>query len=275
MIKISLINFSTRRKKRSVVLTKQQYLMGLLVIFVAAYSQYFIPGLNLFRGLWIVYGAPLAFMVFVPWAREILKSFFKNTSRALQMGFASFGVWSLIGLFAAMMVFVFLKELDPASVSLLSKSDPVLNVSPKFAWLMVWVSILVVGPAEEFIFRGFIFGGLLQFFKNRYWIILALISSFLFAGAHLYYSLVYGLSSLTIFVNLFAFGMAMAFVYYLSGGNLFAPALIHGLYDAAGFVAVAGEASIGTSLRSFMIVLGILIAFVLIVWPDKKGRVIS
>ena len=44
-----------------------------------------------------------------------------------------------------------------------------LEISPSAALVMVAVSFLIIGPAEEFLFRGFMFGGLLSITKGRYW----------------------------------------------------------------------------------------------------------
>jgi membrane protease YdiL (CAAX protease family) len=135
---------------------------------------------------------------------------------------------------------------------------------------MVGVSFLVTGPAEEYIFRGFMFGGLLDIFKNRHWLILAFVSSLLFSATHLYYALVYGPASLVQFADLITFGMAMASTYYLSGGNLSAPALIHGAYDATAFVGVATSTVVGDGLRAFMILLGIVVAFILYIQRGSR-----
>jgi membrane protease YdiL (CAAX protease family) len=104
---------------------------------------------------------------------------------------------------------------------------------------------------------------MLSFFKNRHWLTIALVSSVFFAAAHLYYAVVYGVASLVQFVELIAFGMAMAATYYVSGGNLFAPALIHGAYDATAFIGVATTLIIGAELRGVMILIGIIVAIVI------------
>jgi membrane protease YdiL (CAAX protease family) len=163
-----------------------------------------------------------------------------------------------------------LVALYPPTTKLLEQPNPELDVSPYFAWILVGVSLLAVGPAEEYIFRGFVFGGLLDIFKNRNWLIPALVSSLLFGAAHLYYAETYEVASLVPFVELVTFGMAMAGTYYLSGGNLFAPALIHGAYDATAYVGVATSTSVGDDLRAFMIVLGVIVAFVMYIQRGSR-----
>jgi hypothetical protein len=94
----------------------------------------------------------------------------------------------------------------------------------------------------------------------------------LFTAVHLYYALVYGIASLVQFTDLVMFGMAMAATYYLSGGNLFVPSLIHGAYDATGFIGVATSLNTGTLLRECMILVGIIAGIVLLAERAGKGK---
>jgi len=170
-------------------------------------------------------------------------------SAAVKYGFASYGSFTGLGYIITFVIILLFIIFDPAALNILNNPNPVLNTTPENAWVMVWVSFLVVGPAEEFIFRGFIFGGLLNVVGNRHWISLAFLSSILFAAAHLYYTLEYGLVSIIMFTQLVAFGMAMAAAYYLSNGNLLIPSFIHGLFDATGFLTVAISLDFGATLR--------------------------
>lgn len=252
---------------------QKSYVLVLMIVFVAVYSQYvfryFGVHLGLIFGSLLVYGIPTLAITLL-WGTSIIKNFFKNTYFALKLGLGLFGAFTVLGTFLAVVILIFLIALDPSAVNLLSNPNPVLQVSPDIAWIMVGVSFLVTGPAEEYIFRGFMFGGLLDIFKNRHWLILAFVSSLLFSATHLYYALVYGPASLVQFADLITFGMAMAATYYLSGGNLSAPALIHGAYDATAFVGVATSTVVGDGLRAFMILLGIIVAFILYVQRGSR-----
>jgi membrane protease YdiL (CAAX protease family) len=166
-----------------------------------------------------------------------------------------------VGVFIIFLLTIF----NPAAVDLLQKPNPLLQVSPEVAWLMVGVSFLIVGPAEEYLFRGFVFGGMLSFFKSRHWLSVAFVSSIFFAIVHIYYAEVYEVASLVQFVDLMAFGMAMAATYYVSGGNLIVPALIHGAYDATAFIGVATSTAIGDELRVLMILISAFVAIVIFV----------
>jgi len=251
-------------------------LVGLILIIVCAYSQYVIPGLTFVPAVLLVYGVPIIVtgMIWMIWGWEIVTKAFRQTRKALKFGLGYFGAFTALSFIVGVLIIFLLEVFDPAAVPLLNKPNPVLQVSPGVAWLLVAVSFLITGPAEEYIFRGFVFGGLLSFFRNRHWLTLALVSSIFFAAAHLYYALVYQVASLVQFVELVAFGMAMAATYYISGGNLAAPALIHGAFDATAFIGVATTARIGNLLSDFMIFIGIIVALVILVerWMNKNPR---
>jgi membrane protease YdiL (CAAX protease family) len=238
---------------------KFRYLFGLLIILGAVYSQYVLGGFGPISGFLVVYGIPIV-VVSILWGRAIIQKAEKNTRTAFKFGVGFYGAFTALGLLASYTILFFLTKFDAAALNLLHKPNPVLNVSPGYAWIMVGASLLIVGPAEEYLFRGFVFGGLLSLFKNHHWLVLSLVSSFFFAAAHLYYGLVYGVASAIDFTDLATFGMAMCVTYYLSGGNLLVPAVIHGAYDATGFLGVATSSQIGAVLRVLMMLVGIALA---------------
>ena len=250
-------------------LTITTYLFGLLVVLVCSYSQYLVSGVSLVAGAFWVYGISIAAIGPI-YGKPILRKAFRRTWSSFKLGFGFFGVFTLLDAGASLLIVVLLLHFDPAAVSLLQKPVPVLHIPPELAWIMVWASLVVVGPCEEFIFRGFLFGGLLSLFGVRHWLIFASLSSVLFAAAHLYYALTYGVASVIPFLDIFAIGMALAITYYLSGGNLLVPALIHGLYDATGFMAVAVSAQVGWQLRGTLILAGVITAAMMIM--KRRGR---
>ncbi len=260
-----------RKIESEMPLTKRLYLVGLVIIFASAYSQYLIGGFGPILGTFIVYGVPLLATGLL-WGSEIVRRAFSQTYTAVKFGLGFFGVFTVLGTLVATAIFYIIIMFDPTAVSLINRPNPVLNIKPELAWIMVWVSLLVVGPVEEYLFRGFIYGGLLNLFKGHHWLSLAFISSILFAAAHLYYALVYGIVSLVQFTDLVTFGMAMAATYYLSGGNLLVPAIIHGVYDATGFIGVATSLDVGVLLRGSMILIGVIVAVVLLVQEILRRR---
>ncbi len=242
--------------------TRRQYLIALTVVFTAAYAQYLIPGLGPITGAFSVYGISIA-TVSLLYRTRIVRRAFHRTGLALKLGLALFGIFALLGVLLSVAVFYAMLAADPSATKLLNKPLPLLNVPPDLAWIMVWVSLFVVGPAEEYIFRGFVYGGLLNLFGGRHWFLLAFVSSMLFALAHLYYAAVYGLASIMLFIDIVAIGLALSITYYLSGGNLFIPALIHGAFDATGFLAVAVSTEVGLGFRGLLTLAGLILAMVL------------
>ncbi len=249
-------------------ISKKSYIVGLIVLFATAYSQYFVNGFGLISGMLAVYGIPILCTVLL-WKSAIIRHALHQTYSALKVGLGFFGAFTLLGIIVSAGLLLLISVFDPSAVNLLNKPNPVLNIPPELALIMVWLSILIVGPAEEYLFRGFVFGGLLSLFKNRHWLTVAFLASILFAAVHLYYAFTYGIASIILFTDLVTFGMAMSATYYLSGGNLFIPAIIHGTYDATAFVGVAVSMDLGTRLRELMILIGIAAALILFL---QRGR---
>ena len=258
-----------KKKSAGRHLGKAGFVIGLIVILVSTYSQYAIPGLNLVSGTLLVYGLPILVTSLI-WGRTIISKALRHMYTALRYGLGYFGVFTILGLSVGFLIVFLLAVFDPAVTNLLHKPNPVLQVSPEIAWFMVGFSFLVVGPSEEYLFRGFVFGGLLNVSKGRHWLVLAFISSIFFACVHLYYAAVYGVASLVIFVDLMTFGMAMAATYHVSAGNLLVPAMIHGTYDATAYLGVATSSDIGGQLREIMIFLGLIVA--LLIFSCRKNR---
>lgn len=271
--KISLLTQEEETEKGKPMgrrLGKAGFAAGLLVILACTYLQYVIPGLNLVTGTLLVYGVPILVTSLI-WGRTILVKALNRIYAALKYGFGYFGIFTIIGLGASILIIFLLTAFDPTAIKLLNKPNPVLQVSPELAWFMVAFSFLVVGPSEEYLFRGFVFGGLLNVSKGRHWLTLAFVSSIFFATVHLYYAVVYGVASLVAFADLITFGMAMAATYYVSGGNLLVPAMLHGAYDATAYVSIATSSDIGVQLRDLMILIGIVVA--LLVFSRKKPTI--
>jgi membrane protease YdiL (CAAX protease family) len=107
------------------------------------------------------------------------------------------------------------------------------NVVGNFGLLIFWVAIAwtLAAFGEEMIYRGFFMNRIAHLFKNENtgWMFALLISSILFGGVHLYQ----GVSGM---ITVGLFGAAFAVTYYLSGKNLWAPILAHGISDTIGFV---------------------------------------
>jgi len=240
------------------ILSGKSYVAVLLIIYAAVYSQYLVH-LGTVLGFLVVYGIPVA-VISAVFGREIMKKAKNNTGKAFKLGLGLFGAFTVAGIVLSVIALIVILFLNPTAILLLNKPNPVLQIPPTIAWVMTGLSIVIVGPAEEYIFRGFLYGGLLSVFRGKHWISLAFLSSILFMAVHLYYVSTYGVASAVPLIDVTTFGMAMAMTYYLSGGNIVAPALIHGVYDATGFVSVASSMTIGLILRATLILIAVIFA---------------
>lgn len=104
--------------------------------------------------------------------------------------------------------------------------------NPTLFLLLIPISIILVGPAEELIFRGIVQGRLRQVFGPVLAIVLA---SLIFASIHLPGLLGNDLTAQIATVSIvFILALVLGSLYELSG-NLLVPALVHGLYNAFQF----------------------------------------
>jgi membrane protease YdiL (CAAX protease family) len=245
------------------------YIIGLAVIFTTVYIPYFVP-LGVVPGYLIVYGVPIVVVTAV-FGRAIFSRAAKNNKNAFKATLGLFSSFYLVGIFLSLAALTIILQFYPSALQLLDKTNPALDVSRTVAWIMIAVSMLVIGPAEEFLFRGFVFGGLLSISKGRHWIPLAVVSAAIFASVHGYYGLTYGVASPVYFIQLITFGLAMSVAYYWSGGNIVALAVVHGLNDAIGFLGVATTRNIGLAAQGIFIAVGLVFAVSYILF--KKVRI--
>lgn len=107
-------------------------------------------------------------------------------------------------------------------------------VNPVIALVSIPISLFVVGPAEEFLYRGVIQTRLTDAFETNRAVAIA---SLLFALTHILAYLDPGNIAgtlVTLFFVLLPLGAILGAIYELTG-NLFVPALAHGLYNAITF----------------------------------------
>ncbi len=109
-----------------------------------------------------------------------------------------------------------------------------IEANPAIALVSIPISLLVVGPAEEFLYRGIIQTRLADVFETDRAVAIA---AFLFAFTHIlaYFDPGNVAGTLvTIVAILLPLGAILGAVYEYTG-NLFVPALAHGLYNAITF----------------------------------------
>ncbi len=244
-------------------LPKKLYLIGVIIIFAAVYAPDFLP-IRGVVGYLVVYGIPIV-VTGLFFGREILRRAAKNNKAATKYGLGFFGALTVIGVLLSVVALAILLYFNSQASQLLDRPNPALQgLSPTGAWIMVAVAFLVIGPAEEYLFRGFIYGGLLNITKGKHWLPLAVLSAVLFAAVHGYYAVTYESASVVPFITITTFGFAMCATYYYSGGNILLPALIHGAYDATGFLTIAISTDVGLAARGALTFVGIAFAVYLL-----------
>lgn len=100
--------------------------------------------------------------------------------------------------------------------------------APALLLLLVPVSLLLIGPGEELLFRGVVQGRLREAFGP---VAAVLLSSAIFAGSH-FLALVGSASARLTTIAVLFFPALVLGAAYERTGNLVVPALIHGLYNA-------------------------------------------
>ncbi|MGQ9780641.1 MAG: CPBP family glutamic-type intramembrane protease [Nitrososphaeria archaeon] len=237
-----------------------KYVIGLLVIMFGTYSQYVFEIRGLAYGTMIVYVIPAA-VIYLLNGKTILSKAHKNIRSALEYGLGYFGVFTAAGIAFAFLLLAVLFAFDPKTSELLNKPNPLFEISPGLAWFMLLFSFAIVGPFEEFMFRGFIFGELQKIWRSQHWFLPALTSSLIFSIIHLYYFFLFGIASVIQFTQIIMFGLGMCGAYFKSGGNLVVPALIHGAFDATSFlvIAIPQNPFVGLQLKVTLILVSVLV----------------
>jgi membrane protease YdiL (CAAX protease family) len=246
-------------KKRK--LSKTAYFLGLAVIFTAVFSQYFFPLRRLDRSFIVIYGVPAVFITVVS-GFDIIKRTFRNNFSAVKYGLASWGVLLSISYILDVVILNLLAAFIPNALSPLYHRTPFAHLGSS-PWAMIALSFFIIGPAEEYIFRGFVFGGALRAFPRFRWTTVMIFATTVFTLMHFYYILIFGPASIVILPDIFAIGLALSAAYYYSGGNLLIPIILHGLFDSFGFLSLATGSDLGYNLRFFMIGAGLLVAIYL------------
>lgn len=100
--------------------------------------------------------------------------------------------------------------------------------APRLLLLLIPVSLLLVGPGEELLFRGIVQGTLREAFGPAVAVVLA---SAIFAGVH-YVALTGGAGARLVTIAILFLPSLVFGAAYERTGNLAVPALIHGLYNS-------------------------------------------
>lgn len=150
-----------------------------------------------------------------------------RTPTLRDIGWIIGGFIVLFGLLVAMSQTLQAVGIEPAQNEVVTTASQ----EPIAFLLLVPLSILLVGPGEELLYRGVIQGSLNESFHVVRAIVLA---SAIFASIHVF-SLIGSGAGVAAYIGfVFVLATVLGGAYVLSG-NLLVPAMIHGLYNAAQF----------------------------------------
>jgi membrane protease YdiL (CAAX protease family) len=179
-------------------------------------------------------------LIFIAWAAFAGLLVRINGERLSDVGLnrpLSVGRTVLYGVLVAAVVFIFVVSLEELGygVNRLGNMATELKGNPVLLTERVAISVLVVGPVEEFIFRGFLLLRLTNLFGGSTIAVAValLLQAGIFGLSHAYQHL-YGVL-LTTFLGIF-FGV----VYLALRRNLWVIVIGHGVYDAAHAIYLSG-----------------------------------
>lgn len=261
MIEIKLMKIDKRAgmgaKK---MVSPELYFLALVYMLALFVAQDFLVQKNMVSPTLAVYILAVFILLLPPsiiMGKPILKHAFSNNRRALAVGLVAFSIGIILRNIIGKTILAFLVANYPQIAEAVQKPGPTIHNYPLFAVILIFV--LVVGPVEEYMFRGLIFGGALESFGKKHWLLLASLSSLLFALAHTNYIRGYEIAFIYYLPILFVHGMVFSLTYYLSGGNLFIIAILHGLYNSTSSINALTHSSLGSWIQYSILMSGLLI----------------
>lgn len=134
-------------------------------------------------------------------------------------------------------VFTQLLGIEPAESTIIEQGFQ----NPTLLLVLVPLSILVVGPGEELLYRGIVQGSIRRVLGP---IGSILIASGVFASIHVFGLIGSPLETLATLLTVFTLALVLGTIYELSE-NLIVPALVHGLFNASQFLFAYQQATGG------------------------------
>jgi membrane protease YdiL (CAAX protease family) len=152
-----------------------------------------------------------------------------------------------VGIFAAIYAIAILLTVTSTETASNSAADTALQ-NPEIIPLLIPLQLLLIGPGEELLFRGVIQGSLRRHFGAPAAIVLA---TLLFAPAHIL-ALSGDLSAIAVSIGVLVVPSLVFGYVYEKTGNIVAPALTHGLYNATLFTILYVAISAGADPQAFL-----------------------
>ncbi|RBI59707.1 CPBP family intramembrane metalloprotease [halophilic archaeon] len=154
---------------------------------------------------------------------EFIRLRMPRRSDVLWIGGGLVGLFGLLTVINVLLQLVGLGNVAQHELARLGQQQPVLFL------ILVPLSVLIIGPGEELLFRGIIQTRLVEAYSTNIGII---VTSAIFASAHFP---AYGGENVAVaIVVLFVLSIVLGWIYEKTD-NLVVPVVVHGLYDAVQF----------------------------------------
>ena len=170
--------------------------------------------------------------------KRILEDYKRNARDSLYLAWGYFGIALFTSIVIGVIILGFIVGAEGLNSLLRYEypSTPIQTQTLTQTLALVALSLLVVGPAEETIFRGMVYGSLLDSFEWRNWRRLNIIQATAFGLAHLYYFYLLGPLGFVALAEIIGMGYGLGWAYYKCGGSLVGPIVVHGFWDASSFL---------------------------------------
>ncbi|MDE1821683.1 MAG: CPBP family intramembrane metalloprotease [Euryarchaeota archaeon] len=224
-----------------VVPSLERYVLAVVVLMAGIYVQYLpqypvLPSLyenELLHAATTYLPGLFAFVSLIGTAP--LRNFARRLPRSAAEGARWYGVFGILSLVVVIFLIAVYTAVEPARFSkILERATGLEQTAATAPWFFIAISF-PVGWVEETLFRGFVLGGALVLFGTKRWRVHAVWTSLLFTFSHLYYAQTYLEVTPVVYTQVFFTGLAFAYAYVRSGGNLLVVGLLHGSFDAIAF----------------------------------------
>ncbi|MEM0271828.1 MAG: CPBP family intramembrane glutamic endopeptidase [Thermoprotei archaeon] len=170
--------------------------------------------------------------------KNVLGEYKRNARDSLTIAWGYFGIALFSSIVLGIVILGFIVGVEGLNslTRIEYPSTPLQAQSLSQTLALVALSLLIVGPAEETIFRGMVYGSMLDSSGWTNWRRLNVIQALAFGFAHLYYLYILGPLGLVALVEIIGMGYGLGWAYYKCGGGLSGPIIVHGFWDASSFL---------------------------------------
>lgn len=189
---------------------------------------------------------------------SLLEEYGRNAGDSLRLSWGYFGISLFVSAIVGGIILAFIVGFEglDSITHYQYPSNPIRANNLTQTLELVALSLVVVGPAEETIFRGASYGLMLDHYHWTKWRRLNLIQALGFGLAHLYYLYTLGPLGVVALAEIVGMGYGLGWAYYKCGGSLAGPIIVHGLWDGSSFLLLYPATSVlGGALKALFFIL--------------------